>query len=99
MSTKPKSTKQSVSSPSQALAEFAAILLADVIRDLSLDETKAGRIARMICRAERDGKSASVRRFTEPLGLAVLKAMPNIRKRDKKTGRWLLNFSLPAEWR
>jgi hypothetical protein len=92
-------TNPQTKSKSSELSELAIMLLwADVLRDLAMEENKAGQIARMILRAERDGQGDAVKHLVEALGLAIVKAMPRLRKRDA-AGRWRLDLDLPAEWR
>ena len=87
------------SGPCSELNELALMLLwADVLRDLAMEETRAGIMARTILRAERDGCGESARHLVEALGQAIVKAMPRLRKRDAN-GRWVLNLDLPADWR
>ena len=79
--------------------ELDALLYADVIRDLSLEESGAGKIAREILRAERDGREDEVKHLVEPLARAIFQAVPKVRRKDPHTGRWTLDIELPAAWR
>ena len=82
------------------LSELALVLLwQDVIRDLAMEENRAGQLARTILRAERDGCGEQVRHLVEALGSAIVQAMPRVRTKDPQTGRWRLNLTLPADWR
>jgi len=88
------------SKASSELSELSIMLLwADILKDLAMEENRSGQIARSILRAERDGHGESVRPLVEALGAAIVKAMPKLRKKDAKTGRWILNLDLPAEFR
>jgi hypothetical protein len=88
------------SKPSSELSELALVLLwADVLRDLAMEESRAGQQARTILRAERDGQGESARHLVEALGRAIVQAMPRVRTKDPQTGRWRLNLTLPEDWR
>jgi hypothetical protein len=74
-------------------------LFNDLVRKMAIDEGRPSEIARKILRAERDNTRESVKDLVCPLMMEIFKAMPKARKRDPKTGDYIMNVDIPKEWR
>jgi hypothetical protein len=82
----------------ETLGELILPVFNDLVRQLALEENRPGEVARTILRAERDDKRESVKDLAVALMREITKAMPKTRKRDPKTGDYIMGVDIPKEW-